>query len=91
MIESKRRNTSDKMGISSTRYLTRILIYLSEVKYDTYTNIYKKLGLESRKVNDALNWLTSHKLIDKKMINDRINHCDMYSMNKQYFKLWNDK
>jgi len=87
----KQRHTSDQQGIANTRYLTRILTYLGEVEYSNYTDLHEALGLESRRVRDALNWLIAHKLIDKKYINRIHNNCVMYSMNKKYFDLWYSK
>jgi hypothetical protein len=54
----------DNLNLANTRHLSRILLYLREVKYSHYKKIEKDLGIGNR-TKDALIFLVKHKLIKK--------------------------
>ena len=56
---------NDHGKTATTRNLTRIIIYLSNVDYANRTKIQKELGLDSPQLKDAINFLGNHKIISK--------------------------
>ena len=53
----------DRNKTATTRHLTRVIIYLSNVDYAYQTKIQRELGLETTYLKDAINFLLNHKII----------------------------
>ena len=54
----------DRTRIANTRELTRIIVYLKEVKSQAnITLIRNDLGIEGKRARDAWNWLVSNKIV----------------------------
>ena len=55
----------DWSKVAQTRHLTRIIIYLSNVPSANKTKIIKEACTDSKRVDDALNFLINHKILYK--------------------------
>jgi hypothetical protein len=83
---------SDYFGlrVASTRLLTRIIIYLKEVKTQAnYTTLRNELVVSNQCILDALNWLINNKIICKYPLANGSNR-NMYYINPEWEKLKND-
>lgn len=77
---------SDKGKIANIRHLTRIITYLSEVKYDYAKSIERKTGIGYPHIKSALMFLLNYKIIrvfkiDKAGINPE---SKFYKLNPKY-------
>jgi len=92
---SGRKLVSDFRRIATTRMLNRIFTYLQIVESAHKTEIVKNICsvTNTRLINDALLWMVNHKLITKehKYRSKRSNSVNYYSINKKYWKLYNEK
>ena len=53
--------------IASTRNLTKIIVYLKEIKqYANYKDFKEDISIDTGHLTDALNWLLNHKIIIKR-------------------------
>lgn len=60
-----RKSTTDILNCANTRHLTRVIVYLSEVKKATMTDIIEATGMNGTKTKDAVHWLSCNSIINK--------------------------
>ncbi len=73
----------DRGRTATTRHLTRIITYLSEVEKDYFENMRRKLNIDFYQLRDALNFLGNYKILLKFKNNQEKK---FYSLNPLFLK-----
>lgn len=87
-----RGTSSDQNSRADTRFLTRIITYLLEVKESATKSELKKNipGINGSKLKDALNWLRGNRIIIKRRQNEDRVEIVNYTINEKWKMMMED-